>query len=98
VVCCSIVIANRDPDADRTALTTLREAREARGLISIAEESWPLTEGSRTLRSVVSIEADNPTSIRWYAERVLGLGRGHPAWVDMERQLHGAPPEARPPG
>jgi hypothetical protein len=36
---------------------------------------------------VISIEADNIASIRWYAREVLRLTEGHPTWLDMERQL-----------
>jgi hypothetical protein len=39
------------------------------------------------MRAVVSVEADNPDSVRWYAHEVLRLRQDHPAWQDMERQL-----------
>jgi hypothetical protein len=45
------------------------------------------------MRAIISIEADNAASIRWYAREVLGLDRHDPAWHDMERQL-AAPNEA----
>jgi len=38
---------------------------------------------------VVSIEADNADSIRWYAYEILRLREGQSAWRDMERQLSG---------
>ena len=39
------------------------------------------------MRAVVSIEADNPDSIRWYAHEILRIREGQPPWRDMERQL-----------
>ncbi|MGH9289428.1 MAG: hypothetical protein ACRD0V_14255 [Acidimicrobiales bacterium] len=56
-------------------------------MISISEESWPQAAGSTGMRAIISIEADNADSIRWYAREILGLRQGHPAWLDMERQL-----------
>lgn len=89
VVTCSIVIANRWRDVDLTDLAARGDAPEARGLISIGEESWPQAAGSTTMRAIVSIEADNADSIRWYASEVLRLDPDQPAWLDMERQLAG---------
>lgn len=43
------------------------------------------------MRAVVSVEADNPDSVRWYAHEVLRLREDHPAWKDMERQLGKVP-------
>ena len=43
------------------------------------------------MRAVVSVEADNPDSVRWYAHEVLRLREGHPACQDMERQLRNRP-------
>jgi hypothetical protein len=99
VVTCSIVIANRWSDADLTDLAERVGAAEARGLISVGEESWPRADGERAMRAVVSIEADNPDSIRWYAREVLRLNEDDPSWLDMERQLRGADsgaPNCRP--
>jgi len=87
VVSCSIVIAHRRPDANWADLADLRDAPEAHGLISVSEDAWPAATGSQDLRAVVSLEADNPDSVRWYAHEVLRLREGHPAWQDMERQL-----------
>ncbi len=87
VVRCSIVIAEAAAGINRVDLGGLGDAPEARGLISINEESWPQGKGSNAMRAVVSIEADNADSIRWYARRVLRLDEDHPSWLDMERQL-----------
>lgn len=87
VVACSVVIVDRWRDVDLTELAGRAGAPEARGLISISEESWPQAAGSRVMRALISIEADNPDSIRWYAREVLGLQEGHAAWLDLERQL-----------
>jgi hypothetical protein len=95
VVTCSIVIANRCPDADLTKLAGRGEVPEARGLISIGEESWPHTAGASAMRAILSIEADNPDSVRWYAREVLRLDEDHPAWLDMERQLGASDGDAR---
>jgi len=86
---CSIVIAHRSPDVNRAELATRRDAPEVHGLISVSEESWPLAQGSGAMRAVVSIEADNADSIRWYAHEILRLREGQSAWPDMERQLIG---------
>lgn len=90
VAACSIVLVDRWPDVDLTDLAGRAGAPEARGLISISEESWPQAAGSGAMRAIISIEADNPDSIRWYAREILRLHGGHPAWQDIERQL-GAP-------
>ena len=37
--------------------------------------------------AVLSLEADNADSVRWYAHEVLRLREGQAAWRDMERQL-----------
>ena len=87
IVTCSIVIAHRRPDTNWADLDTGRDAPEAHGLISVSEESWPEVPGSASRRAVVSVEADNPDSVRWYAHEVLRLRKGQPAWRDMERQL-----------
>ena len=88
VVSCSIVIADVGwGDVNRADLATHRDAPAARGLISISEESWPQASGSPSLRAVISIQATNAASVRWYARDVLGLDERHPAWIDMERQL-----------
>ena len=87
VISCSIVIAERWPDVNLADLAMRRAAPEARGLISISEESWPQAAGSTARRAVISIEADNPESMRWYAHEILELDPGHPTWLDMERQL-----------
>ena len=87
VVTCSIVIAHRRPDVNWADLAGLRDAPEAHGLISVNEDAWPQTPGSADMRAVVSLEADNPDSVRWYAHEVLRLREDHPAWQDMERQL-----------
>ena len=87
IVSCSIVIAHRRPDINWADLDTRRDAPEAHGLISISEESWPEVPGSGSQRAVVSVEADNPDSVRWYAHEVLQLHEGHPSWQEMERQL-----------
>jgi hypothetical protein len=87
IVTCSIVIAEWAGNADRTDLTSGRDAPEARGLISIREESWPQTAGSSELRAVISIEATNGESIRWYARKILRLDRASASWDDMERQI-----------
>ena len=87
VVSCSIVIAHRRPDANWADLAGLRDAPEAHGLISVSEDAWPQATESADMRAVVSVEADNPDSVRWYAHEVLRLREGHPAWQDMERQL-----------
>jgi len=86
------VIAERWPDVNRADLRGRRNAPEARGLISISEESCPHAVDTRAMRSIISIEADNADSIRWYAHDVLGLDRHDTAWLEMERQL-GAPNE-----
>ena len=87
VVSCSIVIAHRRPDANWANLAGLRDAPEAHGLISVSEDTWPQTRGSADMRAVLSVEADNPDSVRWYAHQVLRLREDQPAWQDMERQL-----------
>jgi hypothetical protein len=87
VVSCSIVIDHRRPDANWADLAGLRDAPEAHGLISVREDAWPQVTGSAEMRAVVSVEADNPDSVRWYAHEVLRLREDHPAWHDMERQL-----------
>jgi hypothetical protein len=87
VVTCSIVLAERWPDANLTHIVTHQDAPEARGLISVSEESWPQATGAPALRAVITVEATNPDSIRWYARQVLDLAPDHPAWQDMERQL-----------
>jgi hypothetical protein len=87
VVSCSIVIAHRRPDANWADLAGLRDAPEAHDLISVRADAWPQATGSPDMRAVVSVEADNPDSVRWYAHEVLRLRRDHPAWQDMERQL-----------
>jgi len=87
IVTCSIVIAHRRPDINWADLDTRRDAPEAHGLISIHEESWPDAPGSSSQRAVVSVEADNPDSVRWYAHEVLQLREGQPSWQEMERQL-----------
>jgi hypothetical protein len=89
VVSCSIVIAHRSPDVNWAELATRRDAPEVHGLISVNEESRPLAQGSGAMRAVVSIEADNADSIRWYAHEILRLREGQSAWHDMERQLGG---------
>ena len=53
----------------------------------MSEESWPQVAGSTVMRAIVSIEATNAESIRWYAREVLRLRVSDPAWSDMERQL-----------
>ena len=99
VVACSIVLVDRWPDVDLTDLAGWDGAPEAGGLISVSEESWPQVAGNREMRAIISIEADNPASIRWYAREVLRLDEGHPAWLDMERQLRagGMPARTRHP-
>jgi hypothetical protein len=87
IVSCSIVITHRRPDVNWADLETRREAPEAHGLISVSEESWPEVLGSPYQRAVVSVEADNTDSVRWYAHEVLHLHEGQPSWQDMERQL-----------
>ena len=42
------------------------------------------------MRAVISIEADNADSIRWYVREIHGLREGHPVWLDVERQLRAA--------
>jgi hypothetical protein len=97
VVACSVVIVDRWPDVDLTELAGRAGAPEARGLISISEESWPQAADSRVMRALISIEADNPDSIRWYAREILGLREGNGAWLDVERQLDASStrPQAR---
>jgi hypothetical protein len=95
VLTCSIVIADRWPDLDLSDLATRGGAPEARGLISINEESWPQAAGSTVMRAIISIEADNAASIRWYAGEVLRLSPRHAAWLEMERQLGAADRRAR---
>jgi hypothetical protein len=87
IVSCSIVIAHRRPDANWADLAGLRDAPEAQGLISVSEDAWPQASGSADLRAMVSVEADNPDSVRWYAHEVLRLREDQAAWQDMERQL-----------
>jgi hypothetical protein len=87
VLRCSIVIAEAWPEVNRVDLAARRDAREAEGLISVSEESWPQVAGSTVMRAIVSIEATNAESIRWYAREVLRLRESDPAWSDMERQL-----------
>jgi hypothetical protein len=81
------VIAHRRPDVNWADLDTRRDAPEAHGLISVSEESWPDVPGSTSRRAVVSVEADNPDSVRWFAHEILQLREGQPSWQDMERQL-----------
>jgi hypothetical protein len=95
ILTCSIVIVERWPDVDLTDLGGRAGVPEARGLISISEESWPQASDSRAMRAIISIEADNPASIRWYAREILKLNDGHPAWLDMERQLAAAAKSVR---
>lgn len=95
VVACSIVLVDRWSDVDLTELAGRAEAPEARGLISISEESWPQPAGSTAMRAVISIEADNADSIRWYVREILGVREGHPGWLDVERQLRAADKPAR---
>ncbi len=87
VVSCSIVIAHRLPDANLADLDGHRDAPEVHGLISVSEDAWPQAPRSPDMRAVVSVEADNPDSVRWYAREVLRLREDQPAWDDMERQL-----------
>ena len=87
VVTCSIVVADRGSGINRCDLAAGRSSDEARGLISISEDSLPQATPGAGLRSVISIEATNAESIRWYAREILGLDRDHPAWHDMERQI-----------
>jgi hypothetical protein len=87
VLRCSIVIAEAWPKVNRVDLAARRDAPEADGLISVSEESWPQVAGSTAMRAIVSIEATNAESIRWYAREVLRLREIDPAWSDMERQL-----------
>jgi hypothetical protein len=87
---CSIVIAEAWPDVNRVDLAARRDAPEAGGLISVSEESWPQVAGSPVMRAIVSIEATNADSIRWYAREVLRLRGSDPAWFDIERQLAAA--------
>src|SRR5262245_14754833 len=89
VVSCSIVIAHGSPDVNWAELATRRDAPEVHGLISVSEESWPQAQGSGPMRAVVSIEADNADSIRWYAHEILRLREGQSAWRDMERRWGG---------
>jgi hypothetical protein len=72
----------------REATAVLRSGAVSR-LISVSKEAWPQAEGSMAMRAVISIEADNTTSIRWYAREVLRLHEDHPSWLDMERQVAG---------
>ena len=95
VVACSIVLVDRWPDVDLTELAGRAGAPEARGLISISEESWPQPAGSTVMRAIISIEADNADSIRWYVREILGLRERHPSWLDMERQLRAPDKPAR---
>ena len=95
VVACSIVLVDRWPDVDLTELAGRAGAPEARGLISISEESWPQPAGSTVMRAIISIEADNADSIRWYVRAILGLRERHPSWLDMERQLRASDKPAR---
>lgn len=95
VVACSIVLVDRWSDVDLTELAGRAGAPEARGLISISEESWPQPAGSTVMRAVISIEADNADSIRWYVREILGLPEGHPAWLDVERQPRAGDKPAR---
>jgi hypothetical protein len=87
IVTCSIVIAHHQPDTNWADLSGHRDAPQAHGLISVSEDAWPQMTGSTDMRAVVSVEADNPDSVRWYAHEVLRLREDHPAWKDMERQL-----------
>ena len=96
VVSCSIVIAHRHPDANLADLDRHRDAPEVHGLISVSEHAWPQAPRSSDIRSMVSVEADNPDSVRWYAREVLRLREDQPAWHDMERQLGSV--DARPSG
>ncbi len=90
VVRCSIVLAEGWSDTNRADLPALEDAPEARSLISISEDSWPVAPDTRTLRTIISIEATSAASIRWYAQHVLGLDEEHPSWIEMERQLPSA--------
>jgi hypothetical protein len=92
VVTCSIVVPDPTPGVDRTDLAAARETPQARGLISISEDSWPLADGSSGMQALVSIEATNAESIRWYASEILGIDETHPAWEDLERQIAGTAP------
>jgi hypothetical protein len=87
IVSCSIVIAHRRPDANWADLAGLRDAPDAHGLISVRDDAWPPAAGSAGMRALVSVEADNPDSVVWYAHEVLQLREDHPAWQDLERQL-----------
>jgi hypothetical protein len=98
VVACSIVIAERAAGVDRTDLASGRDAPEARGLISIHEDSWPQTRGSSELRAVVSIEALMPTASAGTPTRSSVLNAAIPpgtTWsVRSHRRKHtGASPE-----
>ena len=88
IVSCSIVIAHPQADINWADLDRRRAAPEAHGLISVNEDTWPEVPGSTARRAVVSVEADNPDSVRWYAHEILRLHEGQPSWQDMERQLH----------
>jgi hypothetical protein len=88
IVSCSIVIAHRRADINWADLEGRRDAPEAQGLISVNEESWPEVPGPQTRRAVLSVEADNADSVRWYAHGILRLHEGQPSWQDKERQLH----------
>ena len=87
IVSCSIVIAHPRADINWADLDSRRGAPEARGLISVNEESWPELPGSSSRRAVVAVEADNTDSVRWYAHEILRLRDDQPSWQDMERQL-----------
>ena len=87
VLMCSIVVDESVADIDRTDLASGRNTPEARGLISITEDSRRQTGESLSVEAVISIEATNAESIRWYAHEILGLDKRHPSWDDMERQI-----------
>jgi hypothetical protein len=97
VLTCSIVIVDRWPDVDLTDLGGRAGTHEARGLIGIARNPGPQAACSRAMRAIISIEADNPASIRWYAREIHKLNEGYPAWLDMERQLATTPKPLRAP-
>jgi hypothetical protein len=46
-----------------------------RRAVSVSEDTWPQATGSADMRAVVSVEADNPDSVRWYAHEVYGCGK-----------------------
>jgi hypothetical protein len=60
VVACSIVLVDRWSDVDLTELAGRAEAPEARGLISISEESWPQPAGSTAVREILGLREGHP--------------------------------------